>query len=127
MRVIDKRVKIDDFIFRAAIGLDFLDDRAELREFPRQLDVGIGAQSAGELAFHQGVAGKQCIKLLLWQDNQSCSPSAAAKLSSLSRMETLPIGCSRQGRRAASPLRISSSSNIALTGPTADGESERVR
>ena len=126
-RIIDKRGEVGDFLFGIAIGLDRRDDGAELGEFPRQLDVSVRTQAAGELAFHQRVAGKQRIKLLLRQDNQSCSPSAAAKLSSLSRMETLPTGCSRQGRTAASPLRISSSSNSALTGPIADGESESVR
>ena len=126
-RIIDKRGEIGDFLFGIAIGFDCRDDRAELGELARQLDVCVGTQAAGELAFHQRVAGEQRIELLLRQNDQSCRPSAAAKLSSLSRMETLPTGCSRQGRIAASPLRISSSSNSALTGPTADGDSESVR
>ena len=101
--------------------------RPELGKFARKFYVGFRAQAARELAFHHGMAGKQRIHFLVWQYNQSCNPSEAAKLSSLCRMEMLPIGSFRLGNRTASPLRQSSSSSSAFTGPTAEGESDNVR
>src|SRR5262249_13943840 len=125
--IIDQRGKLSDFLIGAAIGFDRFDDWGEFGEFTRQFDVSVRSQSAGELAFHQCMAGKQSLHLLLGQDRQSCNPSAAAKVSSLWRMETLPTGCSRHDRRISSPFRQSRSSRSAFTGPTADGERDNVR
>ncbi len=123
----EQRFEIGDLGGDGAIGLDRLDHGTELGEFARQLDVGVGAQAAGELAFHHFVAGEQGIEPVLRQRDQSCKPSAAAKPSSFWRIDTLPTGCSRSGRMAASPLRQSRSSSSALTGPTADGDSDSER
>ena len=123
----DQRVEIGDLGGDGAIGLDRLDHRPELGEFARQLDVGVGAQAAGELAFHHRVAGEQGIEPVLRKRDQSCSPSAAAKPSSLWRIDTLPTGCASNGRMAASPFLQSRSSSSALTGPTADGDSDSER
>src|SRR5207247_2068254 len=120
--VIGQRRKIGDLFVRIAIGFDRLDDRTESGEFPRQLDVSVGAQAARKLAFQQRVASEQGVHFLLRQYDQSCNPSAAAKFSSLWRIEMLPTGCSRLGKSMASPLRQSSSSSSAFTGPTAEGE-----
>src|SRR5262245_24574326 len=126
-RVIDQCCKLGDLLVGAAICPYCLDNRAEFGEFPRQPDVGIGSQSGGKLAFHHRVAGEQGIHFLLWQDYQSCNPSAAAKPSSFWRIDTLPTGFSRQGNSMASPLRQSRSRSNAFTGPTAEGVSESVR
>jgi hypothetical protein len=42
-------------------------------------------------------------------------------------MDTLPTGCARNGKIACSPLRQSRSSSSALTGPTAEGDSDSER
>ncbi len=126
-RVRRERLEVGDLGGDGAIGLDRLDDGRELGEFARQLDVVVAAQISRELAFHQVVAGEQGVELVLRQRNQSCSPSAAAKPSSLWRIDTLPTGCSRNGRIAVSPLRQSRSSSNALTGPTAEGDSDSDR
>ena len=125
--VVDECREFGDFPVGGAIGFDRFDDGAELGEFARQLDVGVGTQTAGELAFHQRMAGEQGVQFLLRQDGQSCNPSVAAKPSSLWRIDTLPTGCARQGRSISSPLRQSSPSRSAFTGPTAEGVSDRVR
>src|SRR6185437_215321 len=118
---------IGDFGRDGAVSLDRLNHRAELGKFTRQLDVSLGRKIGGQLAFHQGVAVEQGVELLLRQSNHSCRPSAAAKLSSLWRIDTLPTGCDKKGRIACSPLRQSSSSISALIGPTADGDNDSAR
>ena len=122
-----ERFEVGDLGGDRAIGLDRLDHGAELGEFARQLDVASAAQVAGQLAFHECMAGEQGIEPVLRQRDQSCNPSAAAKPSSLWRIDTLPTGCSRNGKMAVSPLRQSRSSSSALTGPTADGDSDSER
>ena len=87
-----ERVEVGDLGGDGAIGLDRLDDGSELGEFARQLDVVVAAQIGRELALHQVVAGEQGIEAVLRQRDQSCSPSAAAKPSSLWRIDTLPTG-----------------------------------
>src|SRR6476661_3598893 len=90
--VVDERREFGDLPVGGAIGFDRFDDGAELGEFARQLDVSVGTQAAGELAFHQRMAGEQGVQFLLGQDGQSCNPSVAAKPSSLWRIDTLPTG-----------------------------------
>ena len=127
LRIGGERLEVGDLGSDRAIGLDRFDHGAELGEFARQLDVGVGAQAAGQLAFHQFMASEQGVEPVLRQCDQSCNPSAAAKPSSLWRIDTLPTGCSSNGKMAVSPLRQSRSSSSALTGPTADGDSDSER
>src|SRR5262249_41867 len=61
------------------------------------------------------------------REHQICSPCSAAKALSRSRIGGLPLGPSISGCIRAAALPALRSSSIALTGPTADGESENER
>src|SRR5215216_5730039 len=57
----------------------------------------------------------------------TCSPSAAAKASSLARSEAPFEGASMRGSSAERALRASSSMSMALTGPTAEAVTDSER
>src|SRR5262249_16986862 len=61
------------------------------------------------------------------REHQICSPSSAANALSRSRIRRLPVGLSISGCMRAAALPALRSSSMALTGPTADGESENER
>src|SRR5262245_529703 len=60
-------------------------------------------------------------------EHQICSPCSAAKALSRSRIGTPPVQLSINGSISAAALRTLTSRSMALTGPTAEGESESVR
>src|SRR5262245_7628476 len=61
------------------------------------------------------------------REHQICSPCSAAKVLSRLRIGRLPLGPSISGCIRAAALPALRSSSMALTGPTADGESENDR
>ena len=100
--IIDQRRKLGDFFLGAAIGFDRLDDRGEFGEFTRQLHVGVGSQirwpdSLSTNAWRASRASIFCCGRTV----KAAIPHRPAKVSSVWRMETLPTGCSRHGRRSS--------------------------
>ena len=137
--IVEHRLQPCDLGNDAAIVLHGLDDRSELGELARELDIDLGRQLLGELGFHHLVAGEQCVEFLFREhrslnplgttagSHQICSFWSAAKALSCSRIDTLPAGLSSSLPRRAAALPASSSSSMALTGPTADGDSDSER
>ena len=132
--IVEQRLEARDLGDHAAIVLHGLDDRPELGELARKLDIGLGRELPRELAFDRLVAGEQCVQFCFGQHSfsprmrgQICRFCSAANALSRSRIGTLPAGPSAARRAKRAALRASSSSSIALTGPTADGDSDSER
>ncbi len=126
--VVDQGFEIGDLGNHATVALDRIHDRAELGELARELDESLRRKLGRKLAFHRFVAGEQHVEFLFRKhDRQTCKPWAAANALMRSRIGTLPAGLSISGAISAAALPASSSSSIALTGPTAEGASDSER